>query len=147
MWSGTNKLTNRNKGDKGDKEKDKAEWQLVLDFQEKKLLEGVIEACNLMSDNLKYFLRVELNEIKKINDIKKDLKDVTPKNQHLESKSEMTDKVVQSLKEQNKEMQVSITTLECKALDNSIRLRGVVEEKGEDIRELISGLFTEYLEE
>lgn len=37
--------------------------------------------------------------------------------------------------------------LECKALENSIRLRGVVEEKGEDIRETIVGLFAEYLEE
>lgn len=54
--------------------------------------------------------------------------------------------MVQNLEEQIKEMQASITILECKALQNSIRLHGVVEEK-EDIRKTISSLFAEYLEE
>lgn len=145
-WSGSRKMSNKNKGDKGDKDKDKGEWQLALDLQEKKLLEGMKEACNSMSDNLKSFLRVELNDIKrKISDLKRDMQDVNQKIHHLESKNVETDKVVKGLKEQNREMQASITTLECKALENCVRLRGVVEEKGEDIVETITGLFAKYL--
>lgn len=58
-----------------------------------------------------------------------------------------TDNEVEKLKEQKKLMQASIITLECKALDNCLRLRGVVEEKGEDIMEAITGLFVDYLGE
>lgn len=44
-------MTGRNKADK-----EKAEWQLAFDLQEKKLLEGIKDAC----DNLKSFMRTEL---------------------------------------------------------------------------------------
>lgn len=134
-------MSNRNKG-----EKEEAEWQLALNLQEKKLLEGMKEVCNSMSDNLKSFLSVELNDIKReINSLKKEMQDANQRIGHLESKKIETNKVVNNLREQNKKMQASITALECKASDNSLRLRGVIEEKGEDIAEIISGLFAEYL--
>lgn len=101
-------MTNKNKGDKGNKDKDKVEWQLALDFQEKKLLEGMKDACSSMSENLKLCIRTELSEVKnEINEVKKELEDVTHKIQHLESKGIEKDRVVQKLKQQNKEMQTS----------------------------------------
>lgn len=134
-------MAGRNKG-----EKEKAEWQLALDLQEKKLLEGMKEACNSMSDNLKSFLSTELNDIKReIGSIKKEMQDVNQRIGHLELKNKETNKAVSNLKEQNKEMQAAITVLECKALESSLRLRGVIEDKGEDIVEVISNLFAEYL--
>lgn len=44
-------------------------------------------------------------------------------------------------------MQASILTLECKALENSLRLRGVIEEKEGNIGEKITKLIAEYLGE
>lgn len=67
-------MTNRNKVDK---EKEKAEWQLALYLQGKKLLDEIKEACNSISSNLKDFLHSELKEIKnEIADFRKDLKEV-----------------------------------------------------------------------
>lgn len=101
-----------------------------------------------ITENMKAFLKEELNEIKKeIGDIKKEIQDVSKKTQLLEMRNEKTEKEVQVLKEQNRAMQASITTLECKALENYLRLRGVVEEKEENISEVVSALFAEYLEE
>lgn len=135
-------MSNKNKVDK---DKEKAEWQLALDLQEKKLLEGIKEACNAIIENMKSFLKVELNEIKnEIGDLKKEIQEVSKPPQHLEVKHE---KEIQILKDQNKAMQASITTLECKALDNFLRLRGVVEEKGENVFDVMTAMFVEYLEE
>lgn len=46
-------MTTRNKTEK---DKEKAEWQLALDLQEKRLMEGMQDICKSMSDNLKKFL-------------------------------------------------------------------------------------------
>lgn len=51
-----------------------------------------------------------------------------------------------NLKEQNRTMQASITNLECKALENFLRLRGVVEEKGGNILQVVTALLSDYLE-
>lgn len=140
-------MTNRGKGDK-DKDKDEAEWQLALDLQEKKLLDGIKEACSSISDNLKSFLHIELKEIKNdISEIKKDIQGVTQKIEQVELKMTKTDKEVEKLKEQNKSLQASITVLECKALNNCLRFRGVIEEKGEAIMETITDMLAEYLGE
>lgn len=52
-------MTNRNKN-----EKEKAEWQLALDLQEKKILDGMKEACNSISENLKSFYTQNLKKLK-----------------------------------------------------------------------------------
>lgn len=54
-------------------------------------------------------------------------------------------KEVEQLKEQNQSMQATIVTLECKALESSLRLRGVVEDTGGNIGEL--KVILEYLGE
>lgn len=130
---------------KGEKEKEKAKWQLALDLQEKKLLDGIKDAFSSISNNLKSFLHLELKELKnEISDIRKDLQAVTHKIEQVKLKT--TKKEVEKLKEQNKSLQASIVMLECKPLDNCLRLRGVVAEKGEDITETI-GLLAKYLGE
>lgn len=55
-------MSNRSKTEK-DKDKDMAEWQLALDLQEKRLMEGMQDICNGMSENIKKFLRSELEDI------------------------------------------------------------------------------------
>lgn len=97
---------------------------------------------------MKSFLQVELKEIKnEISDLKKGLQEVTQKTLQLEAKTGKSDKDLQSLKDQNRAMQASIVTMEFKALDNFIRLRGVMEEKGENIFDVVSSLLSEYLGE
>lgn len=137
-------MANRNKNDK---EKEKAEWQLALDLQEKKLLDGIKDACNSISENLKT-LHAELNEIKmEINEFKKEVQEIKQKVHQVEIRSEVANKEVEMLKEYNKEMQSSIMSLECKALDCFLRFRGVIKEKGENISEKIIGVLADYLEE
>lgn len=78
-------MANKNKAEK---EREKAEWQLALDPQEKKLLEGMKEAFNTISDNLKTFLHAELNEIKsEINSFKQELQEVKQTVKNMEVKN------------------------------------------------------------
>lgn len=67
--------------------------------------------------------------------------------EQVELKMTNTEKEVEKLKEQNKSLQASIIVLEHKALDNCLRLRGLIEEKGEDITEIVTGMLAEYLGE
>lgn len=46
-----------------------------------------------------------------------------------------------------RQCRLQLSELECKALDNFLRLREVVEEKMENITKKITGLFAEYLGE
>lgn len=122
FWSGSKKMANKNKAEK---EREKAEWQLALDLQEKKLLEGIKEACNSISDSLKDFLHPELKEIKtEINVFQQDLQEIKQTVKNMKFKNTETNKKIEKLKEQNKSMQASIMTLECKALENFLRLEG-----------------------
>lgn len=74
---------------------------------------------------------------KELGDLKKEVKDTTKKNQMMETRNLEKEREIQQLKDQNKLLQTSITTLECKSLDNYLRLRGIPEEKGENIFELM----------
>lgn len=69
------------------------------------------------------------------------MQDVKQRIHHIEVENTEMDREVKTLKEQNRKMQASITTLECKALENYLRLWGVMEEKGENISEVVAGLF------
>lgn len=63
-----------------DKNKERAEWLLALDLQERKLLDGMKEICSDMGDNLKSFRQTELGEIKKeMGNLKKGMKEMTQK--------------------------------------------------------------------
>lgn len=90
----------------------------------------------------------ELREIKpEISEFKKELQEVQQKVHYVELRSEEKNKEIEMLKKLNKIMQISLISLECKALDSSLRLRGVMEKKRQDVTEKIVGALAEYLGE
>lgn len=99
--SGSNK-------NKVDKEKEKAEWQFVLDLQEKKLFEGMKEICDKMGEGLKSCLHKEMVEIRnEIGELKKGLQDVTSRIYKIETKNLESESDIWHLKDQNKMLQHS----------------------------------------
>lgn len=81
-------------------EKEKAEWQLALDLQEKKMMEGMQDICNKMSDKLKKIFHMKLEDIKKdLGDLRKDIQEVTQKIQVLECSQAKSDTKIQHLKD------------------------------------------------
>lgn len=90
----------------------------------------------------------EIGEIKKeMGELKKGMQDMSQKIQKTEDKNLGTDTVVQALQEQNKALQASLISLECKVMERYLRLRGIPEENGENIFKLMIDNIARYLGE
>lgn len=134
-WSGSKTMSNKSKSEK---EKELAGWKLALDVQEKRMLEGVQDICNKMGKNLKQFMQLEMDEIKKdLNTLKKDMQMTTQKIQKTEINYQDAVREIQQLKDENKILQTFITALEIKDLECNLRFKGMPEDKDENIFEVV----------
>lgn len=107
------------------------------------MLEGMKEICGQMGNSIKEFVRQETEGFKKdIGDLKKELAVTDQKVQMVEAKILETDKEVDQLRQQNKQLQRSFLTLECKSMQNYFRLRGIPEEEDENVFELVVDLLS-----
>lgn len=106
------------------------------------------EICNNMGDSLKEFWHVELDNIKKeMGELKQEVCVTSQKIEQIEGANRKTEKELQLMKEQNKEICQSVTLLECKVMENYLRLRGIPEEEGKNIHEIVVEKIAHYLEE
>lgn len=138
-------MSAKQKGER-DKEKEKAEWMLALEFPEKGMLEGMKEICN----NMEEFWCSELENTKqkfKIGELKQEVSKTSQRIQQLEGTSKKIEKELQLVKEQNKELSKSVTLLECKVMESCIRLRGIPEDEEENIYKLVVEKVAHFLEE
>lgn len=65
----------------------------------------------------------------------------------IELKHQDTENEIHQLKEQNKILQHSVITLECRAMGSYIRLRGIPEAQDENIFEVVLDKIPKYLKE